>query len=356
MVVDGHIHFDSVRRHQRLIADMDRTGAEQFCALVIERFDASPGVFKQAEAIWLKLREPRRAFVFGGLDYTGLYGDLRGEPEVPLIEQVQTLRAIGFDGLKLISGKPNVRQAVGRPLDDPAFDAMFHWAEETHFPVLWHVSDPPEFWDKNRVPIWAREKGWWYDESVPPQLQIEAEITAMLNRYPSLNLILPHFFFLSDRLDEAAALLEKHPTFNLDLAPGVEMLHNFTSDRPRARDFFVQFASQIVFGTDIGLMEHCSSPDRGLMVRRFLETDDVFPVPDDPAMTPDDRPDLQGLKLPPDVIEQIESRNFHRIVGGTSPRPLDRLAAREAVRALASTDRRRGHDASLPDQLFVELA
>jgi hypothetical protein len=166
---------------------------------------------------------------------------------------------------------------------------------------------------------------------------------------------LPHFFFLSDGLEQAGALLEKHPTFNLDLAPGVEMLHNFTKNREQSRDFFISFADQIIFGTDIGLLEHCSSPDRGLMVRRFLETDDLFPVPDDPAMTPDDRPDLHGLKLPSDVVEKIESRNFHRVIGRTSPRPLEIPTLRQFVQALVATDRRRGHDASVSELVLQEL-
>jgi hypothetical protein len=60
------------------------------------------------------------------------------------------------------------------------------------------------------------------------------------------------------------------------------------------------------------------------MVRRFLETDDVFPVPEDPAMTPDERPDLHGFKLPADVLRKIMSANFHRVVKRESPKPLDK--------------------------------
>lgn len=355
MLIDGHVHFDSIRHYDRLIADMERTGAQQFNVLVIERFDETPGAFKQAEAIWIKAREPERAFAFGGLDYTGLYGNPSGEPEVPLVEQVKTLQAIGFDGLKMISGKPNIRHAIGRPLSDSAFTPMLEWLEETGFPVLWHVGDPPEFWDKDKVPRWACEKGWWYESNIPPKAQIDAEIAAVLQRHPTLNLILPHFFFLSDRLNDAAALLEKHPSFNLDLAPGVELLHNFTANWHASRDFFIRFANQIIFGTDIGLMEHCNSPDRGVMVRRFLETDDVFPVPDDPAMTPDDRPELHGLQLPVEVLEMIEYRNFRRVAGRTTPRPLDFDAADEALRRLADSDRRRGHDSRVPQFVLSEL-
>jgi hypothetical protein len=83
----------------------------------------------------------------------------------------------------------------------------------------------------------------------------------------------------------------------LDLAPGVEMLHNFSARRDDARAFFIRFADRIIFGSDFGMT--CGwGRDRGMMIRRFLETDEVFDVPDDPAMTPDDRPPLKGIALP----------------------------------------------------------
>ena len=81
MIVDAHTHFDSIRHRSRFISDMQRTRANQFCVLVVERFDSSADGFKQAEAVWLKLHEPERAFVFVGLDYTGLFGADCGEPE-----------------------------------------------------------------------------------------------------------------------------------------------------------------------------------------------------------------------------------------------------------------------------------
>jgi hypothetical protein len=329
MIVDGHVHFESARHHDRLLADMQCTGVDQFCVLVLDRVEGSPESFKQAEAIWLKLQHPDRAFVFGALDFTDICDGRNGAPVVPFVEQLELLRAMGCDGIKSLSGKPNIRHKIGHPLDSQVFEPILHWLEETQFPILWHVNDPPEFWDKDAVPIWAREKGWWYEGDVPSHAQIDREIRAVFERHSRLNLILPHFFFLSDRLEDAASLLETYPSFCLDLAPGIEMLHNFTKNRRAARDFFIAYADRIIFGTDIGLGDHCTSPDRGVMVRRFLETDDLFPVPEDPAMTPDERPNLHGLKLPVEVVRKIMSTNFHCIVGHELPRPLDQALIRE---------------------------
>jgi hypothetical protein len=51
------------------------------------------------------------------------------------------------------------------------------------------------------------------------------------------------------------------------------------------------------------------------MIRRFLETAETFPVPDDPAMSPDDRPPLRGIGLPNDVLRLIYAENHRRVVG-----------------------------------------
>ncbi len=304
-IIDGHVHCYDRAQLDRLIADIRYTGAKQFCALVTRRDDATG---QGDNALHLKQTMPDEAFVFGGLDFTS---------GIPFDRQLQDLIDRGCDGLKLLIGKPDRRKALGFPLDAPMLTPMLTLAERTRFPVLWHVGDPPEFWSESTVPLWAKRRGWWYDASHPTKQQIDQEIAAVFRRHPTLNLILPHFFFLSDRLDDAAALLDAHPSYCIDLAPGVEMYHNLTARHAAAREFFVRFADRIIFGSDFGLP--CGwSRDRGMMIRRFLETSDSFAVPEDPAMSPDERPPLRGLQLGRDVLKQIYADNFRRVVG---PRP-----------------------------------
>jgi predicted TIM-barrel fold metal-dependent hydrolase len=312
-ILDGHVHCYRRAQLGQLIADVCYTGAWQFCALVTDRNDDDDDPDSQwANALWLKRTLPDRAFVFGGLDFrTGA---------APFAEQLQELMDLGCDGLKLLVGKPDRRKDLGLSLDAGEFEPMLTLAEQTRFPVLWHVGDPPEFWSERTVPQWARERGWWYDDTHPSKASLEAEIARIFRRHPTLNLILPHFFFLSDRLDDAATLLRTYPDIALDLAPGIELYHNLTARRDDARAFFIRFADRILFGSDFGLP--CGwSRERGMMIRRFLETDETFPVPDDPAMQPDDRPPLRGLALPREVLRQIYGDNFRRRVGAT-PRAL----------------------------------
>jgi predicted TIM-barrel fold metal-dependent hydrolase len=200
-------------------------------------------------------------------------------------------------------------------MDGELYAALFAHLEAEGIPLLWHVADPPEFWTRDAVPLWARQQNWWYDESFPPKEQLDAECLHVLRRHPGLKVILAHFFFLSQDLPAADRLLDELPNVHLDLAPGVEMFHNVSRDPEAARAFFVRRADRILYGTDIGAAQHRTGPKRGWMVRHWLETDDVFDVPDDPLMTPDDRPALRGIALGEAELERIYAANFLRILG-----------------------------------------
>ena len=319
-IIDGHVHCYVPDQFEQMIDDIRYTGADRFNILVTGRLRS--GVDKQFKlAFDLKQRFPDKVYVFGGLDYRSLSIANFAEPVIPFEQQVQEMIDVGCDGLKMLIGKPDQRKAIGVPLDAPVFTPMLDLLERTGFPVLWHVGDPPEFWSEHTVPLWARQRGWWYDETHPKKPQIDEEIARVFKRHPKLRLILPHFFFLSDQLDKAAALLDAYPNYSIDLAPGVEMFHNMTANRDASRAFFIKYADRIIFGTDFGM--GCGwARDRGMMIRRFLETDEPFEVPDDPAMSPDDRPALRGIALPRDVLQKIYHDNFVRLVGDR-PRPLD---------------------------------
>lgn len=324
VIVDAHIHFDSPEAYPRLQEDLRREGADQCCVLVIDHYPGSPYGFRQAEGIWLKQQHPSSVFLFGGVDWTLVLNQPpAAAAKAELLLQLNRLRDLGFDGLKLLTGKPNIRKALAHPLDGPVFAPMYDWLEETGFPVLWHVGDPAEFWSAETVPLWARQNQWWYDDTHPPKAVIDREIAAVLTRHPRLNLILPHFFFLSGALGEAEKFLLRHPNISLDLAPGVEWMHHLSKDPQAGRAFLTRFADRIIFGSDMGIMHHSTHAERGPAIRRFLETAGEFPVPPDPFMSPSDEPPLRGLALPEDALARIYAKNFHRLVGRTTPRPLD---------------------------------
>jgi predicted TIM-barrel fold metal-dependent hydrolase len=319
MIIDCHVHFDGVKLADRMLADQWATGADRFNVVVTPRYNAETSPDRLAWALWLKRRFPDRVYVFGNLDYTGMFDGKGASPDVPLVDQLDRLIGLGCDGLKMLDGKPDTRKAIGQPLDGAFYRPLLKHLEEMRFPLLYHINDPPEFWSPDTVPLWARQQKWWYNETFPTYRQIQQEALNAFARHPKLNVWLAHFFFLSDDLAVAEEFLRTHPGLCLDLAPGVEMLHNFTRQHAAARDLFIRYADRILYGTDIGAGHHCTGPKRGWMVRHFLETDATFEVPDDPLMTPDDRPVLHGLALPAETLEKIYAGNFLRILGDTKP-------------------------------------
>ena len=79
---------------------------------------------------------------------------------------------------------------------------------EKQVSIVWHVADPEEFWDSDTCPIWAKKHNWDYaDGSFIEKEAIYAEVDSVLARYPKLQVMFAHFYFLSDDLPRAVSQL-----------------------------------------------------------------------------------------------------------------------------------------------------
>jgi predicted TIM-barrel fold metal-dependent hydrolase len=211
----------------------------------------------------------------------------------------------------------------------PVTDAYYadYWAhvEALDLPIVWHVADPEEFWDIKTLPAWARDRGWGYGPDDVTKGQLYAEVNAVLARHPRLRITFAHFYFLSADLGQARRFLDTHPRVCLDLTPGIEMLYNLSRDPDTSRDFFIDYADRVIFGTDIASRNTVDEGRfRAGLVYRWLETQDTFRVPSEADFLlgqPDDGV-IRGMALPDDVLERIYQTNFTRLVGGP-PRELN---------------------------------
>lgn len=333
-VIDGHAHMRNLAHAERLVETLDRCGIDQLGLVAIQSPAKGAGL---PEPLWLKARHPKRFFVYAGLNHAERLSGGAVKTR-SLREQLDHHLSIGCDGVKMIEGKPTSRREFDISLADPYYAPFWERAEELALPIVCHVNDPDTFWDPKRIPGWAAEKNWGYG---PEDAQYEAlysEMDLVLERYPKLNLTLPHFYFLSADLPRAERFLQAHPTVNLDLAPGIEMLYNISQDPAAGREFFTTFADRIIFGTDLmcsmTLEEGCA---RIGMVRRWLETDDTFRVSDeaDFLLGPPEDGVIRGMSLPAETLSKIYSANFIR-TAGSEPRPLDTSAAADYCRELAA--------------------
>ena len=167
------------------------------------------------------------------------------------LEQIKLFYNMGCDGIKMLEGKPDYRKQLGRPLNDEIFDKFYAFAEEKGLPIVMHCSDPREFWDKERIPQWALERGWFYGDDFVPFETVQKEIEGILEKFPKLKLILAHFFFVSDDINYADWFMSKWENVCFDLTPGTEMYYNFSDNIDEWRNFFKKYSNRILFGTDI---------------------------------------------------------------------------------------------------------
>lgn len=331
--VDAHVHLGNADEAAHLLQSAAAVASERMGVVCV--FDRSI-VNANPAAFVAKAEHPGRFFVFGGLDHTQFWAGGRVKTP-PLPEQVDLLRAIGCDGIKMLENKPATRKELDVPVDSDYFAAYFARVEETGFPLLWHVADPEEFWDPQRTPKWARERGWGYDGTFVKKEQLYTEVERVLARHPRLTVIFAHFYFLSADLSRAAALLDRFPGVHLDLAPGIELLYNMSKNVQASRAFFIKYAERIIYGTDISSGNSLAEAKvRAGIVTRWLETDEEYRVPAgaDFLLGPPEDGVMRGVRLPPAVVGGICRGNYERLVGRT-PKPLNRDLARRECERLA---------------------
>jgi len=307
-IVDGHVHFVHPERLKEMLALLAEVHTGRVNLVCIPNPDGST---HNPAALYFKRKHPATTYISGALDYTVL-ADSRHAADL-LSAQITTLKASGFDGLKLIEGKPQVRKLLPYPLDGWLFEKMWTSLEHENFPVVFHVNDPDEFWDAERCPAWARQSGWDYsDGTYPSKEDLYTEVDNILGRHPHLKLILAHFYFLSSDLERAASFLDAHPGVCFDLAPHLEMYRDFSLHSAATRAFFLCYQDRIIYGTDIdtrALQRGQGSLMRFIpwLIRSMLENMGEFTTLDGVI--------YHGLGLPSEVLEKIYHANFERLYG-----------------------------------------
>jgi predicted TIM-barrel fold metal-dependent hydrolase len=132
----------------------------------------------------MKARHSDRFFVFAGLNHAEKLS--AGRVRAPgLAEQVEGFVGMGCDGIKMIEGKPTSRQRMDVPVTDPYFAEYWACVEELGMPIVWHVNDPEEFWDPEKIPGWARERNWGYGPHDVQKEQLYAEVDEVLPDIPA---------------------------------------------------------------------------------------------------------------------------------------------------------------------------
>ena len=264
------------------------------------------------------------AFAHGGLVYPE-YPIPEKLPEgMDFVTQYKELMEIGFDGMKMLEGKPNLHKLIGRDLNNKYFDEFYSELEKDKTHLLFHVNDPDEFWDENKVCQEHKDRGWFYGDGTYTSYEgIYEQIDEIMKKHPTLCVNFAHFYFKSKRPQDLEKMFEKYPNMGVDITPGGEMYLSFDDNYEYYRNFFIKYSERIQLGTD------STFPDGGEAckwlldrVYRYIATDDSFNGFGDRIH--------KGLNLPKEAKENIIYKNFERTVG-IEPKKINKEALKRYI-------------------------
>ncbi|MBE6929090.1 MAG: hypothetical protein E7463_02320 [Ruminococcaceae bacterium] len=300
---DSHVHIRFTRYDEihRMLDDLSTTGLTDVCLLPLPYRGAAENL---AAVYWKTHYDKMNIRAFGGLHVTDRYA------KIPYEILVDKLLDLGCDGIKIMNS-PDSRRYRGEGLNAKSFEKMFALLEERGTPINIHVTDPETFWDEGRP---------YHDPSFPRTEQLYEEMFEVLDRYPGLHVVFAHFFFLSNKPEEAERVLEKYPNVRFDLTPGVEMYYNFDKNIEYWHDFFTRYSDRILFGTDSNTLKTCNKELVALVYRKLTESHDFFTQN---CYGKDFV--VRGLNLDADVVERICYRNYIDFVGEKKPVNTDKF-------------------------------
>lgn len=240
-----------------------------------------------------------------------------GTYRAQLLEQ---LVAMGYDGVKMMEGKPAWSQEHETPpIDHDYFIPFWDKAEQLDVPITMHMGDPLDYWWPSAPDSYC---------SLPPQEECFRQTEAVLNRHQNLRITFAHFLFMGPQLDRLSDWFARFPKMHVDMAIADEYLYYCSDDPDKAREFFITWQDRILYGTDISDSNSLKlALAKAEMIRLFLETDETFTSLRDrangqpPTPWSNGRTELHGLALPMEVLEKILGRNFEAFAGPT-PRKL----------------------------------
>ena len=220
------------------------------------------------------------------------------------VELLQGYVAEGAMGLKLYTGHSNFHD---RPLDTETMQPVYAYCEEIGLPILWHVN----------------------------MAKYADELFAILDKYPNITAIIPHFgvgFWRPDGkvMDDVAKMLDTYPNVYVDTSFGtreilVGGLEKVTVHLEFFKDFYARHQDKIVWGTDMVVTGNSEKTEAWVesvirACRDLHEKDQysfwmaakgsayAYPSANNTYGA------LRGLNLPPEILKKIYETNIDKVL------------------------------------------
>lgn len=319
-ILDCHVHYAKPLNPEDIISLMDSSKTDFFNIVLVPDYKYVNSI---CDGLVLKDTAKNRCYLFASLDVSS-YFLKKNKLGSAFVKYVKRIKDIGIDGIKIIEGKPNIRKILSVPdFDSSNWEPFWSYMEEIQLPILMHLNDPEEFWNKNKIPSWAKKQGWYYDETFINNENQYSQMLNVLKKHPKLKIIFAHFFFMSKQLDRLSKILDTYQNVMIDLTPGLEMYINFQDNINKVKEFFNKYQNRIIYGTDIGAravlsntkLNQIENLERVDCVRSFLENDEFVIHADNNFFFSEKDLNLNGISLDENILNKIYYSNFINYVG-----------------------------------------
>ena len=322
-IVDSHMHISGWGERELescfdAYIEKENLSAINLCTIPLLQSNVANNIILG----FYKIARPN-TYVHAGVEFIEIPIDNMPK-DMDAVTQYHELMDIGFDGIKMLEGKPTEHKRIGKNLHHPSIAPLYKEIEKDGTHLIMHSNDPDEFWDIERAPKWAIDAGWTYtDGTYASYEEIKAQTVKILEECPNLHLTLAHFFFSSKEPELLDNLFSKYPNLCVDLTPGGEMYVEFEKNYDYYVDFFNKYSNRLIFGTDRSYHGDTKYGDWLFdVVVTFLATDKV-------KVGYDNKP-LKGLGLSDEKRDQILFANFEARVGKL-PKPMNKQKFKEYI-------------------------
>ncbi len=309
-VVDCHTHFGAhfpgepfYSRYdtELVVQQLQSLGVIHCIDLVL--FDRS-----NWDAVLKKTQTNRGFFRFcAPIDLSGVGDASFSTSIVDAMQEYANLGCVGFKlwkelGLTLRNGRGELYS-----LTAPDFKPIWKCAARLNKPIVFHVADPPAFFQPADCYNERREEivqyPFWhhYYQGLSFELLME-QLDALLGQNPDTTFLIPHLCSWPSNLEFVESLLHRHRNLYTDIAATLSEIGR----QPRQfYRFACRWQDRILFGTDFfadGTMQH-------RRYFRFLETEDEYFAYDETGSLSQGRWMIYGCGLPDEVLQKLYFKN-----------------------------------------------
>jgi len=297
--IDYHNHLDA-QEPSAVLRVMDECNIERIINITMRVGDEALAMIERFHRA-----APNRFSTIGWMDWSDLHA-----PGffIRAVERLERLVEQGVCGLKIWKDLGlSLRDVNGELLqvDDERLAPLFEKAGELGVPVMFHIADPDAFFlplDRfnERYEELAAHPDWSFHGSHFSKDELLAQRDRVFAHHPQTTFVAAHVAERPENLAYVSRLLKAHPNLYVDIGARTAELGR----QPyTAREFFIQHADRILFGTDL-----VPELEMYRLHFRFLETaDEYFDYPSHASRQ--GRWKIYGLHLPDEVLRRVYREN-----------------------------------------------